>query len=683
MWIGIDLVWQLSVWAEPAGLHWPHQPVRHYLVTVEYRKGLCTAMCVDADAVRAQEVAGIRKLSSSERDKLLEEAGVKPSQPAAGSLLAIKADMNLPWSQVRKLKQWLTASGLHLESERTARAFIADNVPKYTCGEVPMATKGCSGEIVMARMVYFPDLVAVVLHYLQLYDAAKQLTWRNGTIPATEVWIKLGGDHGGHSFKFVMQVANLEHPNSIHNTIPVCVFEAVDTPANIETALGRYREQIVQLQQTQWNGRRLRAFFFGDYDFQTKCYGLSGSSGVRPCIHCLCPKKSMDTEPTSRPDADAEPRTLSTLASDHEKFVAAGSVHSQVKKFNNALRPVTLPVALEDVVIPTLHLDLGIYLWIYDSFMAEVLLLDLKLAAEIAPADTDRTTFTQLAGLYVDLKAVELELATAEEKREVLHQQLQFVMLYVQTGGDHVQTVAANVQQTWQQTEAKCQQLTTRRDCIQADIAKKKAEKSFVGPCAAAIEKVLQDNNIHRQAYHSGSFVGNHINSALKPAVLTSLVSAPATNIAARWNSTKLMDEAEVVQQRYRELFVGYSKCRALFSHCEAMSDEQIEKLQVAVQEFMRCCRKEIVGRDLGKITPKLHLLESHTVPAIKRLRVGLGLLAEHGSESIHARFNTFHRSYDAMPNKRQRLEAICKQQLVNSLPQHSVVLRAAATGRK
>eukprot|EP00117_Sycon_ciliatum_P048343 scpid57219/ scgid34428/ len=622
MWIGIDLVWQLSVWAEPAGLHWPHQPVRHYLVTVEYRKGLCTAMCVDADAVRAQEVAGIRKLSSSERDKLLEEAGVKPSQPAAGSLLAIKADMNLPWSQVRKLKQWLTASGLHLESERTARAFIADNVPKYTCGEVPMATKGCSGEIVMARMVYFPDLVAVVLHYLQLYDAAKQLTWRNGTIPATEVWIKLGGDHGGHSFKFVMQVANLEHPNSIHNTIPVCVFEAVDTPANIETALGRYREQIVQLQQTQWNGRRLRAFFFGDYDFQTKCYGLSGSSGVRPCIHCLCPKKSMDTEPTSRPDADAEPRTLSTLASDHKRFVAAGSVHSQVTKFSNALRPVILPVALEDVIIPTLQ-------------------------------------------------------------GGVLHQQLQFVMLYVQTGGDHVQTVAANVQQTWQQTEAKCQQLTTRRDCIQADIAKKKAEKSFVGPCAAAIEKVLQDNNIHRQAYHSGSFVGNHINSALKPAVLTSLVSAPTTHIAARCNSTKLMDEAEVVQQRYRELFVGYSKCRALFSHCEAMSDEQIEKLQVAVQEFMRCCRKEIVGRDLGKITPKLHLLESHTVPAIKRLRVGLGLLAEHGSESIHARFNTFHRSYDAMPNKRQRLEAICKQQLVNSLPQHSVVLRAAATGRK
>ena len=311
--------------------------------------------------------------------------------------------MNVPWSQVRKLNQWLRASGLHLESERTARAFIADNVPKHTCYEVPMATEGSRGDIVMAKVVYFPDLVGVVMHYLELYNAAKQLTWRIGKIPATGVWIKLGS-HGGNSFKFVMQVANLEHPNSVHNTIPGSVFEAVETPANTETALGRYREQIVQLQQTQWTGRRLRAFFFGDYGFQTKCYRLSGSSDVRPCIHCLCPKKSMDTEPTSHPDANAEPRTLSALASDHKRFVAAGSVHSQVQKFSNALRPVILPVALEDVVIPTLH-------------------------------------------------------------EEVLHQQLQFVMLYVQTGGDHVQADATYVQQTWQQTEAKRQQLTTRREC--------------------------------------------------------------------------------------------------------------------------------------------------------------------------------------------------------------------------
>ncbi len=40
-------------------------------------------------------------------------------------------------------------------------------------------------------------------------------------------------------------------------------------------------------------------------------------------------------------------------------------------------------------------------------------------------------------------------------------------------------------------------------------------------------------------------------------------------------------------------------------------------------------------------ITPKLHMLEDHTIPFLKKWGVGLGFLGERGAESIHARFNT------------------------------------------
>lgn len=32
------------------------------------------------------------------------------------------------------------------------------------------------------------------------------LTWHNGTIPTNEIWVKIGGDKGGGSFKMSFQV---------------------------------------------------------------------------------------------------------------------------------------------------------------------------------------------------------------------------------------------------------------------------------------------------------------------------------------------------------------------------------------------------------------------------------------------------------------------------------------------
>ena len=37
-----------------------------------------------------------------------------------------------------------------------------------------------------------------------------RLTWHNGIIPATEIWVKIGGDKGGGSFKFNFQIVSLQ-----------------------------------------------------------------------------------------------------------------------------------------------------------------------------------------------------------------------------------------------------------------------------------------------------------------------------------------------------------------------------------------------------------------------------------------------------------------------------------------
>ena len=59
-----------------------------------------------------------------------------------------------------------------------------------------------------------------------------RLTWHNGIIPETEVWVKLGGDKGGNTTKMNFQIVNVLTPNSIYNTCVFCCFAATDSVTN-------------------------------------------------------------------------------------------------------------------------------------------------------------------------------------------------------------------------------------------------------------------------------------------------------------------------------------------------------------------------------------------------------------------------------------------------------------------
>ena len=79
-----------------------------------------------------------------------------------------------------------------------------------------------------------------------------RLTWHDGVILQDEVWVKLGGDKGGTSVKMNFQIVNVPAPNSVRNTCVFTVFEAVDTPVNLEIALSRYKEDVVSMSSAKW-----------------------------------------------------------------------------------------------------------------------------------------------------------------------------------------------------------------------------------------------------------------------------------------------------------------------------------------------------------------------------------------------------------------------------------------------
>ena len=108
--------------------------------------------------------------------------------------------------------------GIKIESESTMRKQITVELPFLLISqEVPLLR---NREMVLSPVVRFENLVDVVLHYLDLPSAVGTLVWHDGAIPEDEIWVKVGGDLGGQSFKISFQTCNTEHPNSLYNTVP-------------------------------------------------------------------------------------------------------------------------------------------------------------------------------------------------------------------------------------------------------------------------------------------------------------------------------------------------------------------------------------------------------------------------------------------------------------------------------
>lgn len=461
----------------------------------------------------------------------------------------------------------------------------------------------------------------------------------------------------------MLQIANVQHPNTVRNTIPICIFKEKDTPGNLETALGMYRAQVEELMRTSWRQKQIKVFFFGDYEFQCSNYGLSGASGTRPCLFCHSTKKDIQLERDQRSASDMAARTLSKLEFDHKAFIAAGSKLAQAKKFNNVIRPYILPVPVHHVIVPALHLDLGIFTWMYEALEKDVSELDLKVASQCASSDGDSAQFTKLASLHSDQQQVATEIEQLELQCQQFVQQIQFVALHGQGQDETIAALAQDLQQLYATAKVQLTDRQAQRQKLHEEIANTSKSKEILGPCLRSLEPVLQAHKIQRQVYHGGAFIGNHIHQALKPTVVTAITQAPVNAIRERCPG--LLEDASRIAERYKRLFTKYAECRNIFSTCNSVPASDVKKLEDGVTELLRLCRSEIVARGRGHITPKLHLLEEHTVPLLRTLGVGIGLLGEQGAESIHAAFNKYEQTYKNIPSSLQRLKTISDQHLM------------------
>ena len=66
---------------------------------------------------------------------------------------------------------------------------------------------------------------------------------------------------------------------------------------------------------------------------------------------------------------------------------------------------------------------------------------------------------------------------------------------------------------------------------------------------------------------------------------------------------------------------------------------------------------------------PKMHFLEDHMIPWLKRWHIGFGMMGEQGAESIHSYFNSLGRTYQCIPNRVERLRQMLKEHHLHVAP--------------
>lgn len=77
------------------------------------------------------------------------------------------------------------------------------------------------------------------------------LKWHE-VIPPEEIWVKIGGDKGGATFKEMFQIVNIDSPNAPRITVVFCAFPANDSIYNLKLALVSMKQQVNDLQGSSW-----------------------------------------------------------------------------------------------------------------------------------------------------------------------------------------------------------------------------------------------------------------------------------------------------------------------------------------------------------------------------------------------------------------------------------------------
>ncbi|XP_019626641.1 PREDICTED: uncharacterized protein LOC109471732 isoform X1 [Branchiostoma belcheri] len=537
-------------------------------------RDIATLRAIESGGDEQQQMSlELKSLGRQQLQDMLRDIDVGSITIPTGHLLSAQLDLGLNNSQRIKLRRWLKLHNVASESERRSRQLAKDHLQEHQVEAelLPLVTKGSrkGGNLVKLQPVArVTDVRGSIIDTLEKIAAEGHLTWHEGKIPASEIWIKVLGDHGGQLYKMGYQILNTVHPNA--KTRVFSIFDGKDSRENLITATKTACTDVAGLQAFTWRSpdgrdRRLRVFAAADYALLSLWFGLSGPCGTYPCLWCEIQRTSIKLPQEERgEDRTPADRTTLTLEANHNAFMQeAGGDIRKAKSFRNVIAPSMLEVPINQVCLPALHMSLGVFQKLFKMMEKDLHSLDVLMAHHLSRAilpdpEVDRGEVLLHPDLYTlegYLNAVEEATAIEEEVDDIKAEMEEMVdlMAWAMLQGQEECLIMLSLQLKHQKLQQKKEELEARAQ----EMREKAGTNITVGPLTALLDPVLQQFHVKRQAYHAQCFVGNHVHVMLKEAPIKQLTSIAVTK------AEELMDDFDfplALLTRTREIKEKYER---------------------------------------------------------------------------------------------------------------------------
>ncbi|XP_019643736.1 PREDICTED: uncharacterized protein LOC109484817 [Branchiostoma belcheri] len=269
--------------------------------------------------------------------------------------------------------------------------------------------------------------------------------------------------------------------------------------------------------------------------------------GLTPCLWCHITQEEIRDKDNCR--LRIPPRTLNSLAEDHLKIVRDGKgAHKLAKLYHNAIAPVMFDVPIDQVVIPGLHISLGIYLKLFKLMEDELHDIDLKLQTYLTAvleegevtkeellADEHLGRFKAYVSAIDEARALDDKADALEEELEEEESQLAWLAYSSGAGDEMAEAVFQEACSTVQDLYEEKEKLREKA----AEVRKKASVKVGQGPLTSQLDPVLQKFRVQRQAYHSQSFIGNHVNTMLQDKAIDELTSVTSSVVSSLMDNNR------------------------------------------------------------------------------------------------------------------------------------------------
>ena len=300
------------------------------------------------EATQEQQSHELNRLPNPVRREVFKAAGLVSIDE--NHALALKVAVGLTHLQQREMKRVFKENEVtfaHEGAEQKVAKDLIGNDVKVT----EMLFSSTDNDLVEKPMVMLTDISEKITELLE--SQRDKLTWHDGAIPENETRIKVGGDHGQGSLKFNLAIVNTKNPNSMDNNTLIGMACVKDSRENMEMFFDSItiRKQLADVEKLVWDGKQIKLFLFGDYDFLCKIYGISGANGSYPCLWCLTKKSDIQCKQGLQPE-----RTVTSLSIDHQHFIDFGKGNKKwASCCNNSIHsPVRHPIKQSHTTIPTL-----------------------------------------------------------------------------------------------------------------------------------------------------------------------------------------------------------------------------------------------------------------------------------------------------------------------------------------